>query len=127
MRTAPLLFPAFLLLLSFALGTPHRHTHGRRAEAAVARVREVSAADAAEAVELKDASQAEQVPRRMAAMAGPLPPDLFPDPARRLLLDQRTGQIKQAFMHSWNNYNRLSLGQSGDELKPKSGKVDNTR
>lgn len=127
MRTIPLLFSVFLVLFSFALGTSHRHTHGRRAEATVASVGEVSVANAAEAVELTDAKQAERDSRRLAAIAGPLPPDLFPDPVRRVLLDQRTEQVKQAFLHSWNNYKKISLGQSGDDLKPKSGKVDNTR
>lgn len=127
MRTLPLLFSIFLVLFASALGTPHRHTHRRRAEASVARVGEVSAANAAEAAELKDGSQAEQDPKRVGANAGPIPPDLFPDPVRRVLLDQRSEQVKQAFLHSWNNYKKMSLSQSGDELKPKSGKVENTR
>ncbi|TID23753.1 gb [Venturia nashicola] len=127
MRTIPLLFSVFPVLFASALGPSHRHKHGRRAEAAVGQVGEAAAANAAEMVGWTDGSQAEQEPKRVGAIAGPLPPDMFPDPKRRDLLDQRTGQVKQAFLHSWNNYQKISLGQSGDEVKPKSGKVDNSR
>lgn len=128
MRTPPLLFLVFLIPFAFALGISHRSTIGRRAEAAVAETLaagEVLTGSAAEAADAADATETEQGPRRLDA--GPLPPDLWSDPARRAVLEKRTEQVKQAFLHSWNNYNKMSLGQSGDELKPKSGKVDNTR
>jgi hypothetical protein len=131
MRTPPLLFSVFLILFAFAHGIPHRSTIGRRTDAAVAGSLAAgvastgSVADAADAADAADTSGAEQMP--LTPNAGPLPPDLFADPARRAVLEKRTEQVKQAFLHSWNNYNKMSLGQSGDELKPKSGKVDNTR
>jgi hypothetical protein len=131
MRTPPLLFSVFLILFTFTFGIPHRSTIWRRADAAAAgglAAEEVftgNAAEAADATDAADRAAEEQQPRRLDA--GPLPPDLFADPARRAVLEKRTEQVKQAFLHSWNSYNKISLGQSGDELKPKSGKVDNTR
>jgi hypothetical protein len=128
MRNPPLLFSVFLILLAFALAIPHPSTIGRRAEADVAEslaAGEALTGSAADAADAAGAAEAEQEPRRLDA--GPLPPDLWSDPARRAVLEKRTEQVKQAFLHSWNNYNKMSLGQSGDELKPKSGKVDNTR
>jgi hypothetical protein len=128
MRTPLLLFSVLLILFTFTFGIPHRSTIWRRADAAAAgglAAEEVLTGSAAEAADAADGTAAEQEPQRLDA--GPLPPDLFADPARRAVLEKRTEQVKQAFLHSWNNYNKTCLGQSGDELKPKSGKVDNTR
>lgn len=130
MRATPLIFSAFLVLIAFALGIPHRHTHERRAEAAVVDGQaegEILTGNAAEEAEAADAIEIQQEQQRIRVAAGPLPPDLWTDPARRTLLEKRTEQVKGAFLHSWNNYNRISLGQSGDEVKPRSGTVENTR
>lgn len=131
MRTQPLLFLVLLILFAFALGIPHRSTIERGVDAAVPgspapdEVLKEDAAEAADAVEATDAAEIELGEQRKDA--GPIPPDLFADPVRRAVLEKRTEQVKQAFLHSWKNYKEKSLGQSGDELKPKSGKIDNTR
>jgi hypothetical protein len=133
MRAPPLIFSVLLILLTLVYGLPQRSTNVRRANASIS---EASAAgdalignvgDAADTADSELVGDSSVEPYVSSPVGLPFPQDLFFDPTRRAELERRTERITKAFMHSWSNYKRLSLGHSSDELKPRTGKPENSR
>jgi hypothetical protein len=131
MRFQPLFLSLILFLSPVSFALPQRNTLLRRVDnspsnsEAAEGIGGEEGADAEYIREAEAAGNADQRPPTSAPFGfGPFFPDAD-DTSRSVELKRRTTLVKNAFLHSWQNYHRLGL--PNDEIRPVTGKSYSTR